>query len=84
MSDRSDLGCLILPSGVMEGRNRTLKDYQQAVKANPGFAEGCFNQGNVLVLLGREGDTIKACDEALRLRPDYAEARDRRDRIEPK
>jgi hypothetical protein len=31
----------------------------------------------VLVLLGSEGDAVKAYDEALRLRPDYAEACDR-------
>jgi len=49
MSDRLGLSRLILLIGIMEG-DRALKDYQQVANTNPGFAEGFFNQGSVLVL----------------------------------
>jgi Ca-activated chloride channel family protein len=48
----------------------------QTVYAGIASAEGRFNLGNTLVLLGRYEEAIKAYSEALVLRPDWQPAKD--------
>ena len=54
------------------------KDFEaaQTVYAGIASAEGLFNLGNTLVLLGRYDEAIKAYREALALRPDWTPAKD--------
>jgi Ca-activated chloride channel family protein len=54
------------------------KDFEAAQTVYTGIAsaEGRFNLGNTLVLLGRYVEAIKAYREALALRPDWTPAKD--------
>ena len=56
-------------------------EYKQAEAtfARVNTAEGHFNRGNALVMLGKYEDAIKAYDRSLQLRPDWKPAVENRD-----
>jgi Tfp pilus assembly protein PilF len=50
-----------------------IKQYEQALRFNPDYAEAHLNLGVALEKLGRDADAIRHYKEVLRLRPDNAE-----------
>jgi len=48
-----------------------LHDYEEAAKWDPGSADACFNQGQMLRKLGRYGEAAAAYDRTLALQLDY-------------
>lgn len=55
-------------------------DFKQAASlySGMGSAEGAYNHGNALVMLGKYEDAIKSYDRALSRRPDWEDARTNR------
>ncbi|HEX4609955.1 MAG TPA: tetratricopeptide repeat protein, partial [Urbifossiella sp.] len=49
-----------------------------AAFARDGSAEGAFDRGNALVMLGKYDDAVNSYDRALALRPGWSEAADNR------
>lgn len=55
-------------------------DFQNAERAfaSDGSAEGAYDRGNALVMLGKYDDAIRSYDRALQLRPEWRDAKDNR------
>jgi tetratricopeptide (TPR) repeat protein len=57
--------------------NEAIAEYQRAIAVDPGPNAADFHNslGAVLVEAGKRGDAVREFQEALRLRPDFPEAR---------
>lgn len=51
-----------------------LKDFDDAIKLNPGIASAWYNKGLALANLGKNNEALKAYMKAIKLKPDFAEA----------
>ena len=51
-----------------------LRELDQAIALNPGYAEAYSYRGNLYAAAGRSADALRGYDQAIALKPDYAEA----------
>ena len=55
--------------------DEAIRQYQEAIRLQPGYAEYHYNLGSVLARSGQTGEAIRQLQEALRLQPDNVMAR---------
>jgi len=58
-----------------------LRHYQAAVRLDARYAVGRFNLGCLLAKVGRRDEAVAQLQEALRLQPDYPEAKQKLDEL---
>ncbi len=51
-----------------------MKDYTEAIRLKPDYAEAYISRGKARAAKGDLDGAVKDCTEAIRLKPDYAEA----------
>jgi tetratricopeptide (TPR) repeat protein len=54
--------------------DEAIRQYQEAIRVKPGYADAHNNLGNALLKNGQPNDAIRQFQEAIRLKPDYPEA----------
>jgi tetratricopeptide (TPR) repeat protein len=67
----NNLGAALLGKGQID---EAIRQYQEAIRLNPGYAEAHNNLGAALLGKGQTDEAIRQYQEALRLKPDYANA----------
>lgn len=68
-------------SGAFAAANKleeALKDAEECLKVNPGFAKGYSRKGYALEMLGREEDAAEAYDSGLKVDPNNKELQDKK------
>jgi Flp pilus assembly protein TadD len=61
--------------------DEAIRQFQEAIRLKPGYAEAHNNLGTAFYQQGRAGEAIREFQEALRLKPDYADARKNLDAV---
>ena len=53
---------------------KAIKEYDQAIRINPQFAQAYYNRGNASAALGKHSEAIADYDKAIRINPQFSEA----------
>jgi len=68
---RNNLGVFYYEAGYLDKAGR---EFQAALKINPGYPDAHYNLGNIHLASGRIDEALREFQTAVKLKPDYADA----------